>query len=136
MKRYIAIMLAVLSFSGLLYAGETEKKVYKAEMDEDGVQRIEMIGGDYYFEPNHIVVKINTAVELSVRKEPGVVPHNIVISAPDAGMEVREKLSTDLKVILFTPTKTGIYPFVCDRKFLFFKSHDEKGMKGVIEVIE
>ena len=136
MKRYIAILLVLLSCTGLLYAGEAGKKVYKAEIDEDGVQRIAITGGEYYFEPDHIVVKVNTPVELTVKKEPGMVPHNIVINAPDAGMEVRAKLTKDTKVVIFTPTKTGIYPFICSKKFLFFKSHEEKGMKGVIEVIE
>ncbi len=134
--RYIFYVLVFLSAFGLIYAQDTGKKAYTATIDEDGVQRIEMTGGEYYFEPEHIMVKVNTPVELMVRKEPGIVPHNIVISAPDAGMDVRTKLANDAQVIMFTPTKTGSYPFICDKKFLFFKSHDEKGMKGVIEVIE
>ncbi len=134
--RYLFCILMFLSASGLIYAQDTGRKVYTATIDEDGIQRIEVTGGEYYFEPDHIMVKVNTPVELMVRKEPGIVPHNIVISAPDAGMDVRTKLANDAQVIMFTPTKIGTYPFICDKKFLFFKSHDEKGMKGVIEVIE
>jgi hypothetical protein len=40
------------------------------------------------------------------------------------------------KVIKFAPTKTGIYPFFCDKKFLMFKSHRERGMEGTLEVVE
>lgn len=134
--RCIFFILVFLSAAGFVDAQHTGKKAYTATIDEDGVQRIEMTGGEYYFEPDHIIVTVNKPVALTVKKEPGIVPHNIVINAPEAGMNVRTKLANDAQVIMFTPTKIGTYPFICDKKFLFFKSHDEKGMKGVIEVIE
>ncbi|MCL4458112.1 MAG: hypothetical protein M1147_13095, partial [Nitrospirae bacterium] len=60
----------------------------------------------------------------------------VLINAPEAGIEVKEDLSKEPKVVKFTPKKTGKYPFYCDKKLLFFKSHRERGMEGVIEVIE
>lgn len=134
--RYVLYILPFLFIAGAISAQETGNEAYTASIDEDGVQRIEMTGGNYYFEPDHIILKVNTPVELKIRKDPGIAPHNIVINAPEAGMVVRTKLTKDDKTVMFTPTKTGSYSFICDEKFLFFKSHDEKGMKGIIEVIE
>jgi plastocyanin len=82
------------------------------------------------------VVKVNTPVEISIKKTAGFVPHNIVINAPEAGIAFDESLGSDEKVIRFTPTKTGEFPFYCTKRFLFFKSHRERGMKGIVKVIE
>jgi hypothetical protein len=30
----------------------------------------------------------------------------------------------------------GEYPFYCSKKLLFFKSHREKGMEGMLEVVQ
>lgn len=105
-------------------------------LDKDGIQRIEILGSDYYFKPAHIVVRVNLPVELKVRKDGYVIPHNIVIDAPDAGIKVNESLSRDPKAITFTPTKVGTYPMYCDKKPPFMASHREKGMEGVLEVVE
>jgi plastocyanin domain-containing protein len=105
-------------------------------MDKEGVQRVEILGGDYYFKPSHIVVKVNQPVELLVRKDGWFVPHDFVIDAPEAGIKVNESLSQDPKTIAFTPTKVGTYPFYCDKKALFMASHRKKGMEGVLEVVE
>lgn len=115
--------------------GAETKDLYKASTDSSGVQRIEMIGGSYYFKPNDIIVKVNVPVEITVKKEPGAAPHNIVLHAPEAGIDFKAELSADPKVIKFTPTKVGKYPFFCDHRFLFW-SHRAKGMEGVLEVAE
>jgi len=117
------------------HSGAEEKKVI-ASMGADGIQRVEISGGSYFFDPNHIVVKVNVPVEIRIRKEGGLFPHNFVLKAPEAGMDMEVDLSTDSKTVSFTPTKAGQYPFYCGKKLLFFKSHREKGMKGVIEVQE
>jgi hypothetical protein len=75
-------------------------------------------------------------VELIVKKEPGITPHDIVINAPEAGINFKEDLTTEPKIIRFTPLKTGKYPMYCSKRFLFFKSHRERGMEGVLEVVE
>ena len=71
-----------------------------------------------------------------VRIETGLVPHTLVIQSPEAGIAVDEKLSSDAKAIRFIPTAVGKYHFYCRNKLLFFKSHREKGMEGVLEVVE
>jgi plastocyanin len=112
-----------------------EKRVV-ATLDPDGVQRVEITGGEYYFDPNYIVVKVNAPVELKVKKAPGYVPHDIVVKAPEAGIDFNVALSDkETKTVKFTPTKVGKYPMECDKRLLFFKSHKERGMEGVIEVV-
>ena len=102
----------------------------------NGVQRVNIIGGEYFFVPDQIIVKVNIPVELKVWKEKGFIPLNIVINAPDAGIEVRQSLSNTPKIIRFTPFKTGNYTFYCDKRLLFFESYRDKGMKGILKVVK
>ena len=136
--RTIKFLIVFLIFAGIAYAEDTagKKKVFTATVDKDGVQKVELVGGDYYFDPNYIIVKKDIPVELIVRKMSGMIPHNIVVESPEAGINIREAMSTDPKVIRFTPTKAGKYPVFCDKKLLFFPSHRKKGMEGTIEVVE
>ena len=119
--------------------GQTHPPVeesYRAFVAPDGVQHVSVVGGNYFFRPNHIIVHANAPVELGVTLERGMIPHSLVIDAPEAGMQVDEKLSTELKKIHFTPTAAGKYAFYCKHKLLFLKSHRDKGMEGTLEVIE
>lgn len=136
--RLLVIIFLIAAASALAQDSgkHSGRKVYKAFAEPDGLQKVDIVSGEYFFDPDHIIVKVGLPVELHIRKEPGITPHNIIINAPEAGIDVREDLSTEPKVIKFTPKKTGKYPFYCDKKLLFFKSHRERGMEGVIEVIE
>ena len=142
MKHWLKLLVVAVGIGGLFVSvcfGEEptkQEKVFRAIIDEDGVQRVDVLGGSYFFSPNHIVVKVNTPVELQVRKEPGIVPHDIVAESPEAGIVFDVSLDKEPKVIRFTPTKTGSYPFYCDKKLLFFESHREKGMEGILEVVQ
>jgi plastocyanin len=107
-----------------------------ATVDTDGVQRVEVIGGEYYFDPNYIVVKVNKPVELQVKKTGGYTPHNIVVKSPEAGINFSESMGKEIKVIKFTPTAVGKYPMYCSKKLPFVKSHRDRGMDGFIEVVE
>lgn len=116
--------------------GTWKEKRFVATVDADGIQRAEMIGGDYYYDPNYIVVKVNKPVELKVKKAAGYIPHNLIVKAPDAGIDFKLDLKSDLQTVKFTPTKTGKYPIYCDKSLLWFKTHREKGMEGLIVVVE
>jgi plastocyanin domain-containing protein len=112
-----------------------EKRVVAA-IGADGIQHVEITGGEYFFDPNYIVVKVNVPVELSVKKAEGFVPHNMGVKAPEAGIDF--KIDLDAKkpnIVKFTPTKAGKYEMICDKKLLWFKSHKERGMDGFIEVV-
>jgi plastocyanin domain-containing protein len=126
-----ALVMAIL-FS--MSATAAEKKEFTAKTDPDGIQRVEMLAGSYFFDPNVIIVKVNVPVELKIRKEAGMIPHDIVLKAPEAGIDFRQVLKATPEVIKFTPTKTGTYSFTCEQKLLFFESHKDKGMTGTLEV--
>jgi hypothetical protein len=68
-------------------------------------------------------------------REAGVVPHNLVIKAPEAGISVEEELGAEIKKIAFTARAVGKYPFYCGNKLLFFASHRERGMERFLEVV-
>ena len=111
-------------------------KRFVATVGSDGVQHVEITGGDYYFDPNYIVVKVNVPVEFSVKKAKGFVPHNIAVKAPEAGIDFKIDISDKAaKTVAFTPTKVGKYEMMCDKKLLWFKSHKDRGMDGFIEVV-
>jgi len=114
---------------------KAEKKVV-ATVDADGVQRVAILGGGYFYNPNYVVVKVNVPVELSLTKESGMTPHDFVIKAPEAGIDVSVSLDTKPQLVKFTPTKPGKYPFTCTKKLIFSKSHKDKGMEGMLEVTE
>lgn len=134
MKKILALMLLALVTVTAAQAAQPQK-TFTATVNELGTQSVTITGGDYYFEPNNIILKVNVPVELTVKKAPGYVPHDIVMDAPDAGMLFKVDFKQDGAVIRFTPTKNGTYPFYCDKKLLFFESHREKGMEGNIVVV-
>jgi plastocyanin len=103
--------------------------------DADGVQRIRVVAGSYFFKPNHIVVKVNVPVELTASRESGITPHDLVIRADEAGLAVKEDLGSEPKKISFTATKPGKYAIYCSKKLPFVAGHREKGMEGVLEVV-
>jgi plastocyanin len=134
--RLVMSLVLFMVLTGTGFAQDADKGVHFATVDKDGVQRVAVRAGEYFFDPNHIVVKVNVPVELTVSKEPGLF-HDIVMREPGAGMDFEVELDKDEpKVIRFTPTKVGTYPFYCDKRFLFFKSHRKRGMEGVLEVVE
>ena len=133
LQRFI-FCIAVFSVA-VAFADAQDNKEARAVV-KDGVQHVRIIGGSYFFKPDRIVVKKNIPVELSVSREPGMVPHSIVANAPEAGIVFDESLNGNPKIITFTAQATGEYIFYCKNKLLFFQSHREKGMQGIIEVVE
>ncbi len=145
---YLILGLALVLTSGLEAFGQETKPEAKSEhsmgaekrfvatVAADGVQHAEIIGGEYYFDPNYLIVKVNTPVELTLKKTKGFIPHDIIVKAPGAGIDFKVKLSdTEAKTVKFTPTKVGKYEMICDQRLLWFKSHKERGMYGYIEVV-
>ena len=123
----------LLMLTGNVSAGD---KITHVQTGEDGIQRVEITGGSYFFDPDYIIVKKGMPVELIVKKNPGIVPHNIVMNEPGADIVFKKDISTDPEIIRFVPAQAGMYPFYCDKKLLFFKSHRQRGMEGIIEVTD
>lgn len=135
MIKYISIFLMLLGIPVLAFSAG-EKNIYIAEAGTDGVQRAAITADSYYFKPEHVIVKARVPVELVIKTESTLIPHNFVIKAPEAGIEFSETLARSPKTFRFTPTQSGKYTFYCDKKLLFLKSHRERGMEGTIEVVE
>ena len=128
-------MLTVAQVMPVFAEDSAPGETVQATVGADGKQRVDILGGSYFFKPDHIIVKANVPVELSIKREWGIVPHTFVLKIPESGVAIDEDLSTDAKTIAFTPTAVGKYTFYCKNKLLFFKSHEEKGMKGILEVV-
>ena len=128
-------LCGLLAAPALADTPQQEPDTVVARLDADGIQRATIVGGNYFFKPRHLVVKANLPVELSLSREAGIVPHTLVIKAPEAGIVLDQVLGTEVKTVRFTPTAVGTYPFFCRNKLLFFKSHREQGMEGVLEVV-
>jgi plastocyanin domain-containing protein len=136
--RYLkcALLSVITLLVCVAYAGGVERKEFTASIDKNGVQWVEILGGSYFFDPNYIIVKVNVPVKFKIRKESGLTPHDFVLKAPDAGINIKVDLGADATVINFKPTKTGTYYFYCDKKLPFMASHKEKGMEGMLDVRE
>jgi plastocyanin domain-containing protein len=137
-KRYLPFLIISLFFTHLILIQGAlgEKASFTAGIDSDGVQRASILGGEYFFKPDYIIVKVNVPVELRVRKKSLLTPHNIIMNEPETGIVFKESFGKKPHVIKFTPKETGKFPFYCDKKLLFFKSHREKGMEGILVVID
>lgn len=132
----LVITLLVITASAALAEEPRKEVVYVAEVNQEGKQVVEITGGEYYFEPNRIVLKVGVPTVFKVHRTGYMIPHNIKIDQPDAGMSFDVDMSKSGNTVEFTPMKVGTYPFICNKKLLFFESHEEKGMEGVIEVVE
>ena len=129
----LVLSLAVAACGGAPTQAQKESQAAKA--DADGVQRVRIAAGSYFFKPNHVVVKVDVPVELVASREAGMTPHDLVIRDPDGGVVAEEDLSTEPKKIAFTPKKTGMYWFYCSKKLPFMAGHRERGMEGFVEVV-
>ena len=136
-SRFLSLLLAlVICFAVGRTGAQPGNEPYRATIGSDGVQHVNILAGDYFFRPRHIIVKVNVPVMLVVRVEQGIIPHGLVLKAPKANISIDEDLSRESQKFTFTPTAAGKYVFYCPNKLLFFKSHREHGMEGVLEVVE
>ena len=100
-------------------------------------QTIDVVLGSYFIKPDKITVKVGQPVTLNLVNEATMVPHDLVIKAPEAGIDIAVDVPAGKKAsVTFTPTKVGRYEMVCDKKLLFLKSHKDKGMHGTLAVVE
>ncbi|WAS54950.1 quinol oxidase [Burkholderia ambifaria] len=129
----MATVMAVLAAGAGLAQAQGDAPV-RVPVDADGVQRVTIVGGSYFFRPNHVIVRAHVPVELTVSAEPGHVPHSFEIDAPQAGIAVHTELATTPRTFRFTPTQAGRFAYYCTHRLLFLRSHRERGMEGVLDV--
>ncbi len=119
----------------LSLAGPVSAEPIVVEVSPDGIQRAQIIVDSYSYKPDHLIVTVNVPVELILKSVTLIVPHTFVIQAKEAGLEIHEDIpSGKSTTVRFTPTQTGKFKFFCDKKLLFLKSHEARGMTGTLEV--
>jgi heme/copper-type cytochrome/quinol oxidase subunit 2 len=101
----------------------------------DGIQRATIILDSYSYTPNHLIIQSGKPVELLLTSITTITPHNFILKDEAAGLSIERDVASGRTVtVQFTAKKPGIYTFYCDKKLLFFPSHQEKGMEGKLEV--
>lgn len=110
--------------------GAWKEKRGAATTGADGIQRVEIVGGEYYYDPNYIVVKVNRPVEMKLRKAGGFIPHDLVVKAPEAGIDIRIEMKDEPQIVRFTPTRVGKYPCTATRASSGSKPTGKKGWRG------
>jgi plastocyanin len=121
MKRFSLTVL--LLTGGIALALAAEPQVIEVKLES------------YAIKPDTITVKTGQHVTLKVKNEATFIPHNLVIKAPDAGIDVKLDLAAGKSgEVSFTPTKAGSYEMHCDKEPPIGKSHKEKGMHGTLVV--
>lgn len=131
LRSHAWLYLLLLALCAAVYAEET---TITAHLDADGVQRATIVGGSYFFRPNHVIVKAHVPVELTVSVEADMIPHDFVLQSDEAKISIKTDLDDTPKKITFTPEAVGKFPFYCSRKMIFMPSHRAKGMEGILEV--
>lgn len=129
--RTALLVLGLLAGCAALAAGP--ELPVAATVGTDGVQRVAIIGGSYFFRPAQIVAQAGRPLEITVSMEGGLVPHRFVLEGADrrplADVELAEQPQT-----LRLELAAGEYVFHCPNRLLFLKSHRERGMTGVLRV--
>ncbi|MEZ0361587.1 MAG: cupredoxin domain-containing protein [Hydrogenobacter sp.] len=133
-RKFHLILLFIFVNTVFAIQHERVEKKYIAHIDTDGVQRVNIKAGSYYFDPNYIVIKANIPAELIIVRESAVTPHDFVLKINST--LIKEDITKKGTKIRFTPTETGKFEFYCDKKLPLFPSHKEKGMWGIIEIIK
>lgn len=131
--QWVIVILAMLAFE--TSAADPYVPHSQANEDADDVQRIEIVGGSYFFQPDRVVARAGRGLEISVRMAPGVIPHRFVLETINGKSLADVPLDQKAKTLRFD-LPAGKYLFHCPNRLLFFKSHSERGMAGVLEVKE
>jgi len=120
MKAVLSLLLISL---GVFAVHAAEPRVIQIKLDS------------YTISPDAITVKVNEPVILKVSNAATFIPHNLVIKAPEAGIDIKvEVRAGKTGEATFTPTKAGTYEMFCDKTPPFGKSHRDKGMHGKLVV--
>lgn len=140
MQKFSFEAIMIVFIAGFL-ASVSGAEVFQAStsvivpVDNDGVQRISITVDSYSYTPNHLQVEVGKPVELILNSVTMITPHNFVVKEPAASLMIDGDVPAGkTEIIRFTPTQRGLFTFYCDKKLLFFKSHRDKGMEGLLDV--
>jgi plastocyanin len=129
----ISLVLALVFFGASSLAGSASSVTLTP--DQDGVQRIKIFLDSYFYSPNEIIIQASKPVSIELENQSFLISHNFVIDNSEMGIHHEINVSAgDTENLQLLLTKPGRYTFYCNKQLLFFPSHDEEGMEGVLEV--
>lgn len=133
---FAALLCCVLTgFSSGIVRGEIDREVLVLEPDFEGIQRAFIVLDSYAYAPSHISIQAGEPVEFRLENQSFLTPHNFIMDHPDAGLQQDVNVDAgDDVTIRFVAPVPGTYTFYCDKQLLFFPSHREEGMEGLLEV--
>jgi plastocyanin len=100
------------------------------------VRVVEVILGSYRFMPTEIRLVAGEPVILRLVNADSIIPHNFTIQDASGELDINvDVIAGETVDINLKPSTAGRYTFYCGNKMLFMKSHREKGMEGVINVV-
>jgi plastocyanin len=98
-------------------------------------QTINITADSYKFEPDTITVKTGQPVTFNVTNKAWLIPHNLIVKAPEAGIDIKIEVRPGKTAsATFTPTTPGTYEVYCGKEPPFGKTHKERGMHGKLIV--
>lgn len=101
------------------------------------VKRITVEMGDYTFSPSVVEVVAGRPVALHLTNTDRLTPHNFTLESQEGRLYIHSTVKAGKEAVLsFTPEVAGRYPFFCNQKLPFVKSHREHGMVGTLVVRE
>lgn len=125
----------VLVFSSGVALGDDDEAVLVLEPDAEGIQRASIVLDSYAYTPSHISVQAGVPVEFQLENQSFLTPHNFIIDYPEVDLQQNVSVDAgDSVTIRFLAQTPGTYTFYCDKQLLFFPSHREEGMEGLLEV--
>jgi plastocyanin len=132
---FVGLLFASIPVPGSVVESSELPAPTVVPVDSDGVQRVTIVVDSYSYTPGHLQVEVGKPVELILNSVTIITPHNFVLKEPTAGLMIEEDVPTGKGTIVrFTPAQRGLFKFYCDKKLLFFKSHRDKGMEGLLDV--
>ncbi len=120
--------------AGALLAGLLVAGAAAAEGDQAATVHVTL--GDYRFKPAEITLTAGQPAVLELENVDGITPHNFTLTNDAAGLDVDVNVPAgSSRRVTLTPSVVGTYPFYCNKKLPFMKSHRDRGMQGRIMVV-
>jgi plastocyanin len=131
-RRFLWSVAAIALVEGCSSGFNHPAREVTALMGQDNIQHVKIVTHSYWFDPNRVVVRAGSPVEITVHNSAWFVPHNFTITAPES--DITESADVGFfhrtKILRFTPSKPGEYEFYCH-----VDGHGRKhGMKGTLVV--
>ena len=133
----LAVMLVGAASIGTYARGADLKdnEAWRASVGTDGVQRINLQCGPNYFDPHHVIVKVNVPVEISLHSPPNMAPHHFVLDLSKISLSEGNPAGSTTKQIRFIPKTIGEHPFGCQDNAAHPHAPPEAQKMGLLTVI-